>query len=104
MEHIVVHKAASNHVMNESGETLARTRDTKLTAQQNAERIALTWNAHDDMLEALEDAVRISDLWSPKIPIPNLNESETAEYEALFKMKKRFLSAIAKAKGETTKS
>lgn len=41
----------------------------------NADRLALTWNCHDDLLEALKEARETIKTWH-NMGIPNLNKEE----------------------------
>lgn len=63
----------------------------------NAKRIQTAWNCHDNLLAAIEGAMRIVDLWCPALPTSRQHEHE---YEALHSMRQMFRAAIQKARGQ----
>ena len=65
----------------------------------DARKIAKTIAAAPEMLEALECAMRIVDLWGP-VYITKYLPSQEGECFALNEMKDRITDAIKKAKGE----
>ena len=66
---------------------------TKENAEANAAFIVKACNNHENLIEAIQAALRISDLWLPQV----VDAEHVGEAEALHLMRDKFLEAIKQA-------